>query len=232
MTPSPLVTCIIPVFNGERFIAECLESVFQQTYRRIEVVVVNDGSTDGTKAVLNQYASRIKVIDQDNAGMTIARNRGVEASLGGILAFLDADDLWLAEKTEIQIAKLAANPGVGICTCMMENFWDEEVAEEADLLRGSKYDGPRMSTIQGMIFRREMFNRMGGINPEIEHNSEVDVLSRAREKGIPVAHVDRVLVRRRIHANNASRARGERGRADLLRLAEQAISRHRRTDAK
>lgn len=231
MKSSLLVSCVIPVFNGERFLADCLESVLQQTYSPIEIVLVNDGSTDGTKAVLDGYGSRIKVIDQARAGKTIARNRGVEASSGAILAFQDADDLWLPEKTEIQVKHLAAQPEAGICTCMIENFWEHEVAEEAERLRASKYDGPRMATLQGIMLRRDVFDRIGGLNCSIEHNSEVDLLFRARADGIAVTHVDRVLVRRRIHADNVSRARGERGRADLLRLAEQAIARRRATDA-
>jgi len=232
VTSAPLVSCVLPVFNGERFVAESLESVFQQSYSPIEIVVVNDGSTDGTKAVLDQYGSRIKVIDQANAGVTAARIRGIAASSGALIAFLDADDLWLPEKTKMQVEHLAAHPEAGICTCLIENFWEEDLAEEAERLRGSKFDGSRMATLQGIVLRPDVLERLGGLSPEIEHHHAVDLLLRARDEGIAIEHVDRVLVRRRIHRDNLSRTRGERGTADLLRLAEGAIARRRATDVK
>ena len=225
MTGSSLVSCIIPVFNGERFVAESLDSVLEQTYAPIEIIVVNDGSTDGTMAVLAGYGEQIKVIDQANAGATAARVRGVEASSGTFLAFLDADDLWLPEKTEIQIDRLTARPEAGICTSMIENFWEKELADEAERLRGTKHDGPRMATMQGMMLSRNVFERLGGFSTDIVHHDEIDMLLRAKAESIVIEHVDRVLVRRRIHENNVSRDRGEQAREDLLSLAEQAIAR-------
>ncbi len=232
MTASPLVSCIIPVFNGERFVAESLDSALEQTYGPIEIVVVNDGSTDGTKAVLDRYGERIKVIDQANAGATAARSVGVEASSGSLLAFLDQDDLWLPEKTEMQIERLAARPGAGICTCMIENFWERELADEAERLRGTKHHGPRMASMQGMMISRKVLGRLGGLSSEILHHDVIDILLRARAEGVGIEHVDRVLARRRIHENNISRGPGEQGRADLLFLAEQAIARRRAAKSK
>lgn len=227
MTGSPLVSCIIPVFNGERFIAAAIDSALEQTYAPIEIVVVNDGSTDGTKAVLAGYSEKITMIDQANAGVSFARMRGVAASSGSFLAFLDADDLWLPEKTEIQIDRLAARLEGGICTCMIENFWEQEVADEGERLRGTKYDGPRMASMQGMMLSRKVFEHLGGLNTDISHFDEIDLLLHAKAENIWIVHVDRVLVRRRIHENNISRGRGEQGKADLLVLAEQAIARRR-----
>ena len=232
MTGSSLVSCIIPVFNGERFVAESLDSILEQTYRPIEIIVVNDGSTDGTKAVLDGYGEQIKVIDQANAGAIAARINGIEGASGSLLAFLDADDLWLPEKTEIQIQHLAARPEAGICTCMIENFWEKELADEAERLRGTEHDGPRVATMQGMVIRRGVLDRLGGLSTDIAHRDEIDLLLRARAGGVAIEHVDRVLVRRRIHENNTSRDRGVLGNADLLLLAEQAIARRRAARAK
>ena len=232
MTASPLVSCIIPVFDGERFVAESIDSALEQTYDPIEIVVVNDGSTDGTMALLGGYGEQIKVIDQANAGVNAARIRGVEASSGSLLSFLDADDLWLPEKTQIQIERLAARPGAGICTCMIENFWEKELADEAERLRGTKHDGPRMASMQGMMISRKVFDRIGGLSTDILHYDEIDILLRAKAESVGIEHVDRVLVRRRIHDKNISRGRGEQGRADLLRLAEQAIALRRAAKSK
>ncbi len=166
-------------------------------------------------------------IDQTNAGVNAARVRGIEASSGSFLAFLDADDLWLPEKTEIQLESLAASPEAGICTCMIENFWERELADEAARLRGTKFDGPRMASMQGMLLSRMAFDRIGGLSTDIAHYEEIDIVLRAKAEGVAIEHVGRVLVRRRIHENNISRSRGEREKTDLLLLAEQAIARRR-----
>ena len=232
MASPPLVSCVVPVFNGERFVAAALESIFRQTYEPIEIIVVNDGSTDGTKTILDRYGARITVIDQANAGASAARIRGVDACSGALLTFLDADDLWIPEKTEIQAKVLAAHRKAGICTCMIENFWEPEVADEEALLRGTEHDGPRLSTLQGILVRRDAFDRVGGLTAEKSHFDEIDLLMRAKTEDIAVTHVDRVLVRRRIHSDNLSRARGARAREDMLRIAQEAIRRRRASRAK
>jgi glycosyltransferase involved in cell wall biosynthesis len=233
MSANPVVSCVIPVFNGERFIADCLESVLQQTYDAMEIVVVNDGSTDGTKAILGGYGARITVIDQPNAGVKAARNRGMAAASGAIIAFQDADDLWLAEKTQLQVDRLTRNPEAGLCTCMMENFWESEVAHEAEQLRGTKHDGARLTTLPGIMVRQDAFDRIGGFNTDTGQNDETaSLLFHAKAAGVPVEHVDQVLVRRRIHGDNMSRRQDEGLRTDLLKLAEAAIARRRASNAK
>lgn len=108
---APKVSVIIPVFNGERTIARAIESVFAQCYKgEIEIVVVNDGSTDGTASVLERYAGRILVVTQENRGLANARNAGVRASSGELIAFLDADDEWLSEKLAVQVPLLMEHP--------------------------------------------------------------------------------------------------------------------------
>lgn len=91
---SPLVSAIIPVYNGERYIADAIDSVFRQEYRPLEVIVVDDGSTDGTLAVVAAYGDTVRVISQKNSGQAVARNVGLTAAKGKYIAFLDADDVW------------------------------------------------------------------------------------------------------------------------------------------
>ena len=112
----PLVSAVIPAYNAERFISDAIESVFAQTYPHIEVVVVDDGSTDGTSDVLAPYesASRVRVFRQANAGPAAARNRGIEESKGKYIAFLDADDLWVPTKTEKQVGLFRQSPELGL----------------------------------------------------------------------------------------------------------------------
>lgn len=106
---SGAVSVIIPAYNAEPFIRETVESVLAQTVPPVEIIVVNDGSTDGTAAVLRDFGTRIQVLTQPNRGPTAARNAGAAAARGHWLAFLDADDLWLPAKLERQLARAEAS---------------------------------------------------------------------------------------------------------------------------
>lgn len=104
------VSVVIPVFNGASFVGEAVESVLGQTLRVREVIVVDDGSTDGTLRVLEAFGKRIKVLQQENLGPSSARNRGVKEAAGSLIAFLDADDLWLPTKIQTQTQALSEHP--------------------------------------------------------------------------------------------------------------------------
>lgn len=108
----PLVSILIPCFNAERWVAQTLESALAQTWPNVEIVVVNDGSTDGSRAVLAQYESRgIRVVDQINAGQGAAMNRAIGECTGEYIQFLDADDLLAPDKIERQMRRLLEHPG-------------------------------------------------------------------------------------------------------------------------
>jgi len=111
------ITVIIPVYNGERFIARAIDSVLAQSYPVHEVVVVNDGSVDRTAELLSGYGNRIHTITIPNGGVSHARNVGIAVSTGEIVAFLDADDVWDVNKTELQAALFRKYTDVGFCCC-------------------------------------------------------------------------------------------------------------------
>jgi glycosyltransferase involved in cell wall biosynthesis len=115
---SPLVSVIIPTYNRAGIICETIDNVFQQTYTNIEVIVIDDGSKDDTLTRLGSYGNRIRVISQANAGPAAARNRGIEASCGEIVAFQDSDDLWKPGKLESQVRVLTGlDSSVPCCLC-------------------------------------------------------------------------------------------------------------------
>jgi len=101
---SPLVSAVIPVYNGERFLGTALDSALAQTYKPLEVIAVDDGSTDGSAKVLASYGGRVTVLTQANAGQASARNRGIAAARGEWVAFLDQDDVWDPRKIETQLS--------------------------------------------------------------------------------------------------------------------------------
>jgi glycosyltransferase involved in cell wall biosynthesis len=122
-----LVSVVIPAYNAARYITECLDSVLYQTYPRVEIIVVDDGSTDDTRTVLAPYIAtgKIKYLYRQNRGPGAARNLAIQNSTGEFIAFLDADDLWLPEKLEKQLALFRNRPEVGMVYSDSEFFGEE-----------------------------------------------------------------------------------------------------------
>ncbi len=112
---SPLISCIVPVFNGERYLREALDSIFAQTYRPLEILVADDGSTDRTPYIAAAFGNRLRYLRQDNQGPAAARNLGIRAATGEFIAFLDADDVWHPEKLERQMARFQVRPELDYC---------------------------------------------------------------------------------------------------------------------
>lgn len=112
----PLVSIIMPVYNGEQYLSKAIESVLSQTYQNFELIIVNDGSTDISKAVIHSYLkdSRIRYLEQLNAGVATARNTGLAISQGEFIALLDQDDIWLPHKLLLQVQFMTNNPEVGL----------------------------------------------------------------------------------------------------------------------
>jgi glycosyltransferase involved in cell wall biosynthesis len=200
---APLVSCVVPVFNGERHLGAALDSILAQTHRPLEVIVVDDGSADRSVQVAEAHPEPVRVIRQANAGPSAARNRGVREARGELVGFLDADDLWLPEKLEAQIAHLAAHPELEATCCLIENFWEDEVAAEEPRWRAhGRVVGSYV--MQTLLARRELLERVPFDETRM-HTDHVDWTLRAREAGARLDVQDRVLARRRRHANNMSR---------------------------
>src|SRR2546422_14004 len=108
-----LISVIIPTYNSVRFLTEAVDSVLAQTFSDFEILVIDDGSTDETQDVMRQYGSLVRCIRQQNSGVAVARNRGITESRGRYVAFLDADDTWLADKLERQVNALSSESGAG-----------------------------------------------------------------------------------------------------------------------
>src|SRR5215216_1764150 len=109
------VSAIIPTYNSARYLTEAVDSVLAQTVEDVEVVVIDDGSTDETELLMRGYGSRVRYLRQQNGGVARARNRGIEESRGQYVAFLDADDVWVPNKLERQVAALEKGPGHRAC---------------------------------------------------------------------------------------------------------------------
>jgi glycosyltransferase involved in cell wall biosynthesis len=201
----PLISCIVPVFNGERYLREALESIFQQTYRPLEVIVVDDGSTDGTVVVAQSYGERITYVQQANAGPAAARNLGLSRVRGEFVAFLDADDLWHPEKLDRQMAHLQARPELDLCITHVQNFWARELHEEEGRLQNHRLAQPVPGyVLQTLLARRFIFDRVGQFNPASTRGSDTEWFLRAAEYGTVMELLPDVFVYRRLHQTNLS----------------------------
>ena len=139
----PATSVIVTTYNHERLIGATIESVLAQTYRDYELIVVDDGSTDGTPDAVAPYRDRLSFIRQENQGPAASRNRGIEAARGRFLAFLDGDDLWEPDKLAYQVAAAEANPNSGIVAVDGVQFSD------GGILRDSLFGDPIAQLLDG-----------------------------------------------------------------------------------
>ena len=224
------VSCIIPCYNAERFLGEAIESVIAQTLSPAEIIVIDDGSTDGSAAVAARYADRVEYLRQENAGPAAARNRGIELTHGNFVAFLDADDLWHPEKLERQAAKFTARPELEACVTHLTAFWEVEVRHEQEALQDHARTRSSLPgyVMQTMLARRSAFAKAGILNPALRFGEDTEWFIRARDEGVVLELMPDVLVFRRFHANNLTRSRGNTAlKSGILEMVQSSLERRR-----
>jgi glycosyltransferase involved in cell wall biosynthesis len=212
------ITCIVPVYNGERFLAEALTSVLDQGHPDLEVLVVNDGSTDGTLDVLAGFEDRVRVLHQEHLGCAAARNLGLREARGELIAFQDADDLWMPGKMERQEARFETRPELELCVGVVQNFWMEEVATEGHAYAGHRFSEPIPGfLLSALVARRSLFHRVGEFDTDLWRGSDTDWFLRAREAGAVEEALPHLLAKRRLHLGNLTR--GDLASRDSLLLS-------------
>ncbi len=222
-----MISCIIPAHNAERFLQEALDSVLAQTYRPIEVVVVDDGSSDGTADVARSAGDSVVYIHQANAGASAARIRGIEATTGDLISLLDADDVWLPEKLERQVAEFSARPELDALFTHVQNFWIDELREEAERFRDHRIAKPLPGYVADtMMVRRSAFARFGPFE-RVHHGEVTEWILRARHAGATIDILPDVLTRRRLHQSNLSRVLQDRSRDRFLHIVKAHLDRER-----
>ncbi|SRR5579871_1612199 len=203
---NPLISVIVPTHNYGRFIGDALQSACAQTYANTELIVVDDGSTDDTKARLAPFETRVQYIYQPNRGPAAARNTGIQAARGAYLAFLDADDVWLPHKLERQLDALGHSVAVGGAYCWC-GFMDERGQTLPQIIR-SAHDGPVLEALllghffyfDTSLVRRECFDRAGLMDATLKNFEDWDMALRIAQAGHEFVAVPEVLVRKRVHA--------------------------------
>ena len=217
----PKTSVVMPVYNTEKYLADAIRSVLAQTQRVDEIIVVDDGSTDASAAIANSFGGAVRVHTQPHGGASLARNVGAQMAQSEWVAFVDADDLWLPEKIELQCKALAENPDVAMAFGMVEQFISPDVEMNAKIPERAIpgiYAG-------ALLLRRADFYRVGefaGWN-QVEF---IDWYARAVELGLRSVVLPQVVVRRRIHRANQTIAYPER-KAEYARVLKAALDRRR-----
>ena len=227
---APLVSCVVPVFNGERYLGEALDAILAQSYRPIEIIVADDGSTDGTAAVAAGYGDWARWLTQPTAGPPATRNLGLRAARGDFVAFLDADDVWHPDKLSRQVARFAARPELGVSVTHIQNFWVPELAEEAMRAR----DDPRSAPLPGyvtmtMLARRSLFESVGPFGESLWHTDAADWFMRAAAEGAVIEMLPDVLAYHRMHPTNLSRRMAADARREFVGMVKRSLD-SRRSD--
>ena len=200
---SSSVSVVIPVFNGAPFIRNAVASVRNQTRLNIEILVVDDGSTDGTQAILAdlEKTAEIKWFQQDHSGPATSRNRGVKVSQGEIVALLDCDDIWMPDKLEAQLSILEAKPEVGVVHSDFEVVDEDGIVLERVKARQSSeplvqaFQGGHVALPSTLVVRRTVLEKVGGLDPELYGSEDSDLTIRLHAV-TGYECVDRVLVRK------------------------------------
>jgi glycosyltransferase involved in cell wall biosynthesis len=223
------VTVMIGVYNGERYLGEAIDSVLAQTHPVHELIVVDDGSTDGSGAVAESYGPPVRCIHQERGGMAASRNRAIREASGDFFAFLDADDRFPPEKLERQLAVFEENPELDVVYGHVTEFLSPDLDEAARaLLRAPNRDLP-WPTPNLMLVRRDAFFRVGLFSTELKVGIGVDWYARASELGLKSAVPPVVVLERRLHAENNG-IRERQFKPQYLHVLKAALDRRREAD--
>jgi glycosyltransferase involved in cell wall biosynthesis len=220
----PLVSVVIPAFNSADFIGRTLASVFAQTWQPLEVIVVDDGSTDGTAGVVQGTSARL--IRQENQGPPAARNRGVCESRGDFIAFLDSDDVWMPQKMARQMAFLQAHPKAGFVVCRMTARVVPGAKWPASLRKSHWDTNPPAYLPSGLLVRRDAFQTVGEFDVSMPTGDDSDWFFRARDAGIQGRVLEEVLLEKTVRPGSVS-SRVEESNRSLLRQVRQSLVRKR-----
>jgi glycosyltransferase involved in cell wall biosynthesis len=216
-----MISVIIPVYNSERYLAEAMKSVLGQTLPAYEIIIVDDGSTDGSGEIARRYGPSLRYIRQTNQGAATARNVGVNTAQGNLLAFLDADDVWLPHKLAKQV-ELLQQQGDGFVVCRFHPVLEPGVVWPVGLNRAYYESDPACFLPSGLLMTRATWEYVGPFDTSYRVGEDSEWFFRARRLKTSEGVVPDVLVHKRFHEQNLSlQATGR----ELLRGLHASLSR-------
>ncbi len=196
----PFVSVLVAAYNSEKFIDEALQSVWDQTYKNFEIVVVDDGSTDATLSRLQPWKGKARIVSQENKGIGGSRNAGLAHAKGELIALLDADDVWMPTKLQEQVAYMADNPDVEMVFSYAQNVIHQDGKKLIDTPSA-------MPVLQAHIppaclFSKEILSRVGVFDESVTLGEFAEWYGRTLNANIRMGCVPSLLVKRRLHGGN------------------------------
>lgn len=201
----PAIDVIIPVYNGEKYIRQAIVSVQKQSWKNINIIVADDGSTDNTLSIisaLSQTDSRIKVLGLGHRGVSATLNTAISNADAAYISFLDADDLWHEEKLEKQMHALSEGTA-GICFCMIQEF--ESCSPEEPRTHSARQEPMKGYFKTAFLGKRNIFATFGLFDENVAIGDFIDWFGRIIRAEEPVIMIDEVLAYRRVHQDNVTR---------------------------
>lgn len=215
---NPTVSVIIPTYNRAPLLREAIESVLAQTFAPTEILVVDDGSTDGTRETIAMFGEKVRALTRTNGGAAAARNMGIQNAQGELVAFLDDDDVWVPTALEWQVERFqdSSTPPTDIVMGM---------TQRAALDDGHAVFGPWAARVFGSaLVRRDVFRRVGPVDAELRYGEDVDWFLRVREQEVPLVFINKVTMLYRIHAHSLMSDTGL-AKLYLLKVLKKSLAR-------
>ncbi len=207
---SPKVSVIIPTYNRANILGQAIKSVLAQTYSDYELIVIDDGSTDDTRKIIEAFSGKVLYLWQSNKGVSSARNHGIRMSRGDYIAFLDSDDSWSHDKLDLQVKYLDSHPGVGLvfADAVLEHENGGEFQKRSDLVyRGGSPSLKHLLLANPIpcltvMVRRQCLDEVGLFDESLTIGEDYDLWLRV-SKRCHIGHIGKVLAHYRVHSSNA-----------------------------
>ena len=211
-----LVSVVIPVYNGARYLGEAIDSALAQTYRNFEIIVINDGPTDGSEEVAKGYGDKIRYTVRENGGISAARNTGIAMAKGNYFALLDSDDIWEKNKLKLQIQAFESDSSLDVVYGLVKQFVSPEI-EQKNTKNADKIGVLMQGCItSAIIIKRASFFRVGSFETAYKVAEFVDWFIRAKDMGLRFNMVNELVALRRIHDANQGTIQVEHSRTRHL----------------
>lgn len=188
------ISVIIPVYNGEKYLAEAIENVKKQDYQPLEIIVIDDGSTDKTAEIAAKFKDSIRYIYQENSGPSAARNRGIRTAKGDVIAFLDVDDLWSDDKLKLQTSYLTEHPSVEIVQGLIQQIQRFEDHENHRSIFKTVSNPYQFVNLGSALYRKSVFDKIGLFDETLRYGEDMDLFFKFWENNISKVVLDRVTL--------------------------------------
>ncbi|CAH0997924.1 Undecaprenyl-phosphate 4-deoxy-4-formamido-L-arabinose transferase [Emticicia aquatica] len=219
------ISVIIPVYNAELYIKECIDSVLNQTLPPQEIIVINDGSSDNSFSILQSYGHKINLFNQENKGLAATLNAGIKYAKNEWITFLDADDYWHPQNLAWKNEFYQANPDTLICFAWLKQFISPEQSDEVKAGIFCPTEAEKGWVKPTMIVHRSIFEKVCYFNESLRLGDFIEWFSKVQEHGIKYDIINKVVLYRRLHRKSLSN--DVRSQTDFVKLLKAKIDRQR-----